>query len=179
MNEMIFLGGCPVIRPEGIYLNGQRVIRLGLQGVERTNPLPVGKYWVDVFWSKKNAFSGWLEKNKAALRVLNSEEYPGNIDAGYEARTWYLFQVLSPVQWEGPGLPTVAGADVTTSDDTAQKPPPEKDVLDQIDDAAKAAAKTTRTAVIAGVVTAVVVGGVLIAYYVPRKSTPKSQPAYP
>jgi hypothetical protein len=33
MREQIFLGGCPVIRPEGIYINGQRVIRLGLQGV--------------------------------------------------------------------------------------------------------------------------------------------------
>ena len=33
MNETVFLGGCPVIRPEGIYLNGQRVIRLGLGDV--------------------------------------------------------------------------------------------------------------------------------------------------
>jgi len=32
MNETIFLGGCPVIRPEGIYLDGRRVIRLGLHG---------------------------------------------------------------------------------------------------------------------------------------------------
>jgi hypothetical protein len=33
MDETIFLGDCPVIRPEGIYLNGQRVIRLGMGGV--------------------------------------------------------------------------------------------------------------------------------------------------
>lgn len=33
MNETIFLGGCPVIRPEGIYLDGHRVIRLGMAGV--------------------------------------------------------------------------------------------------------------------------------------------------
>lgn len=33
MNEQVFLGGCPVIRPEGIYLDGQRVIRFGLHGV--------------------------------------------------------------------------------------------------------------------------------------------------
>lgn len=32
MNETVFLGACPVIRPEGIYLDGQRVIRLGLLG---------------------------------------------------------------------------------------------------------------------------------------------------
>lgn len=33
MNETIFLGGCPVIRPEGIYYEGRRVISLGLRGV--------------------------------------------------------------------------------------------------------------------------------------------------
>ncbi len=33
MNETVFLGGCPVIRPEGIYLNGRRVIRIGMSGV--------------------------------------------------------------------------------------------------------------------------------------------------
>ena len=38
MNETIFLGGCPVIRPEGIYLNGVRVIRLGLHGVGVGDP---------------------------------------------------------------------------------------------------------------------------------------------
>ena len=33
MNEMVFLGECPIIRPEGIYFGGRRVIRLGLQDV--------------------------------------------------------------------------------------------------------------------------------------------------
>ena len=32
MNETIFLGECPIIRPEGIYYGGRRVIRLGLEG---------------------------------------------------------------------------------------------------------------------------------------------------
>ena len=30
LGETAFLGACPVIRPEGIYINGERVIRLGL-----------------------------------------------------------------------------------------------------------------------------------------------------
>ena len=30
MNETVFLGECPVIRPEGIYYGGRRVIRLGM-----------------------------------------------------------------------------------------------------------------------------------------------------
>lgn len=33
MNETVFLGGCPVIRPEGIYIDGRRVIRIGMAGV--------------------------------------------------------------------------------------------------------------------------------------------------
>jgi len=30
VNETVFLGGCPIIKPEGIYYDGRRVIRLGL-----------------------------------------------------------------------------------------------------------------------------------------------------
>ncbi len=33
MNETISLGGCPVIRPEGIYYEGRRVIRFGMSGL--------------------------------------------------------------------------------------------------------------------------------------------------
>lgn len=33
-NETVFLGGCPVIQPEGIYLDGHRVISLGLRGAD-------------------------------------------------------------------------------------------------------------------------------------------------
>jgi hypothetical protein len=33
MNEMVFLGGCPLINNEGIYLDGHRVIRFGMSGV--------------------------------------------------------------------------------------------------------------------------------------------------
>lgn len=33
LNETAFLGGCPVITRDGIYVEGQRVIRLGLEGL--------------------------------------------------------------------------------------------------------------------------------------------------
>ena len=33
MNEAIFLGGCPIIRPEGIYYEGRKVIALAGVGV--------------------------------------------------------------------------------------------------------------------------------------------------
>lgn len=33
INETVFLGECPIIRPEGIYYGGRQVIRLGMGGV--------------------------------------------------------------------------------------------------------------------------------------------------
>jgi len=33
MNEQLFLGDCPIVTSDGIYLDGKRVIRFGLQGV--------------------------------------------------------------------------------------------------------------------------------------------------
>jgi hypothetical protein len=182
MSETVFLGACPVIRPEGIYFNGRRVIRFGLEGVERANPLPVGKYWVDVFAPKEAAFQDWLARNKGNVVVTTTESFDAIGD--YPARVWRLFEVRkTPVMWEGPGLPNVATPDIKSSADTGQRPPPEKDPLDQIDalEAAKKAAEATaramKTALIAGTVVAVIVGGVLIAYYVPRQPRRKELPA--
>jgi hypothetical protein len=51
MNETVFLGGCPVIRPEGIYLNGRRVIRLGLSG-----PAVTWVAWYNSHGDEQNSF---------------------------------------------------------------------------------------------------------------------------
>lgn len=170
-NETVFLGGCPVIRPEGIYFDGQRVISLGLRGVgvgaiERRNPLPVGRYWVDVFTSKEAAFQNWLRAHKAEVQVISAETFEPIDD--YEGRVWRLFKTTAPVPWEGPGLPTIAGPDVNSSADTAQRPPKEKDPLDTIDVSLD---RVKKTAWIVGAVVVVAIGGALI-YYMPRRPTP-------
>ena len=170
-NETVFLGGYPVIQPEGIYLDGRRVIRLGLHGVgvgaiERRNPLPIGRYWVDVFDSKESAFQNWLKAHKAEVQVISAETFEP-VD-NYEGRVWRLFKVTAPVQWEGPGLPTIAGPDVNSSADTGQRPPKEKDPLDTID-VPLYFDRVKKTLWITGAVVAVVVGGALIYYYAPRR----------
>jgi hypothetical protein len=175
INETLFLGECPIIRPEGIYYGGRKVIALdpGLQGVgvgamQRANPLPIGKYWVDVFTPQEGAFRDWLQRNKANVVVTTTETFDP-IDS-YEGRVWRLFEVRAPVTWEGPGFPTIATPDIKSSDDTVQRPPKEKDPLDQITPPdPNAIAKTIGNAVKAVVIVGVVVvGGVLIVHYLPR-----------
>jgi hypothetical protein len=178
MSETVFLGECPVIKPEGIYFGGRRVIRLGLSAVERTNPLPVGKYWVDVFEPQESAFLDWLRRNKTNVAVTSTESFDAAGD--YPARVWRLFEVNAPVPWEGPGLPTIAGPNVKSSADTSDRPPPTKDPLDKLSDYGTNVEKTAKTILwVAGGVAAVVVTGVLVVRYMPRQSTPSAPPLGP
>lgn len=85
--------------------------------VERANPLPPNRrYWVDVSPADRPAFEGWLAAYRHALRIVSTKR-----DAN--AWDWVLFEVTAPlVWWEGPGFPTIAGADVTSEDDVKQIP---------------------------------------------------------
>lgn len=129
--------------------------------MQRENPLPAGRYWVDVFEADQPAFRLWLESHSGPVKVVSTESHPA--DGGGPARDWYLFEVAEPVPWEGPGFPTIA-TNVTSSDDTVQKPPPEPGVLDQAADfvtSAATAGKRTITvvAVVAVALVAVSLGG--------------------
>jgi hypothetical protein len=98
----------------------------GVGALERANPLPPGRYWVDVFETDSPNFSTWLAANKGAVSIVSTEHFDAN--AGGPARDWVLFQVSTPVAWQGPGFPTIADASVTSSSDTAQRPDPTPDV---------------------------------------------------
>lgn len=192
MNETLFLSGrpvglgaCPVVRPEGIYLNGVRVIRIGMEGVglaamERANPLPPGKYWVDVFPPNMDAFSAWTVKNAATVHVDASESFSGSTDNDPPPRDWWLFTVSAPTTWEGPGFPTIATPDIHSSSDTVQRPPPTPNPLDQINppnagDLVKQVADAAKIVLIVG---AVVVGGVLVIRYLPKPAASAPRPTY-
>lgn len=165
--ETAFLGACPIIRPEGIYLNGHRVIRLGmgLGKVERQNPIPAGRYWVDVFANDSDAFGAWISSNRPTVAVRTTEHFDSD-----PSRDWYLFDVSAPTPWHGPGFPTIAGPNVTSSTDTAQRPDPPPSIETQIEQMLESSKTTAQTtAWIAGAALAVVVGG-LIVYYVPRRA---------
>lgn len=102
--------------------------------LERTNPLPAGRYWVDVFQPDADAFGAWLSSNKATVHVVSTEHFERN--ASGPPRDWYLFQVMAPTPWQGPGFPTIADATVTSSSDTATRPDPTPDTLSTAADAA-------------------------------------------
>lgn len=100
--------------------------------VVRTNPLPAGRYWLDVFTPSPSGhadsevvFDRWLVENFGRVVVRTTETF-----AGPPLRNWYLFEVLAgatptPFPFTALGFPTKAGANVTSSGDTVQRPPPE------------------------------------------------------
>jgi hypothetical protein len=128
--------------------------------LERRNPLPVGVYWIDIFEADMGPFRDWIAKNKGTVRVISTESFEESSwhDFGsYPARDWYLFEVTSPVAWEGPGFPTIAKSKTLTASDTSQRPPPPKGPVEQLEEAA-GAAKTGGAIIIGG---ALVLGGLL------------------
>lgn len=160
MNERVFLGGRPAIG-------------FGLGAIERRNPLPAGSYWVDVFAQDLPAFQSWLSANSGSVRVTSTEHFDSD-----PPRDWFAFTVTSPVQWNGPGLPTISQGE-TTSAETSQRPPPPPDVTTQITESLQGASNIAKWIGVAAAVTVVVVGGALIVYYVPRRKPAQQQQVTP
>jgi hypothetical protein len=88
----------------------------------RTNPLPAGRYWLDVFGDNRDKMSTWLKTNAASLQVEDTESFEATTD--FPARDFYIFSVKSPAPWDAVtfGYPTVADSSVKSSNDTVQKP---------------------------------------------------------
>jgi hypothetical protein len=116
--------------------------------LERRNPVPIGRYWVDVFdqvsthpatkgQNTQTAFRDWLRRNASTVKSESTQSFDSK-----PARDFYIFRVTAPTPWEGPGFPEVAPAAVQSSADTAQRPDPEKDPLDQLGDALGSASST-------------------------------------
>lgn len=102
----------------------------------RTEPLPIGRYWIDIFHepiANKSIFDTWLINGKAAGAVIIERTESRGADDGGPARDWYIFQIVKPWGWgiaEWVGWPNDAPANIQTSDDTVQKPPPEPGPFD-------------------------------------------------
>lgn len=141
---------------------GERLV--GVAAVERTNPLPAGRYWIDVFAPDTDTFNAWLSSNTATIKVISTQHFDAN--SGGPPRDWILFQVTAPTPWHGPGFPTIADASVTSSDDTAQKPPPSTP-SDMVPDFFKSGPSTWTIVGVTAVLA--VVGAGLVIYYVPRR----------
>jgi len=93
--------------------------------LERSNPLPVGIYSVDLRNDQVPEFRRW-QAGRSSVRVLKTN------DNG--SFSWLLFSVSSPTLWAtGLGFPSIAKA----TDERPQAFEPSKDPLDQIADAVK------------------------------------------
>lgn len=86
--------------------------------LERSNPLPAGRYWLNVGPSDTAAFDAWLGDYEAlgSIRVENTSQ----LDGGWN---FVLFSVIQPVPWNGPGFPDIADDSVKTYADTITSPP--------------------------------------------------------
>lgn len=93
--------------------------------LERKNPLPIGRYWVDVPEANLPEFQAWLAERPTQIHVEATDQALADL-------TWYLFAVSSPVPWFGPGTPTIAESWVHSREDTVQRPPAEIDPLDKL-----------------------------------------------
>ncbi len=100
--------------------------------LERRNPVPVGRYWIDVQNSKTDEFNGFLASHSKSIHTDTTEG-----DSSEEGgTTFYIFKVLTPVTWlpVNFGFPTIAGPEVKSKSDTVQRPDLPKNPLDDLDD---------------------------------------------
>ena len=105
--------------------------------IERRNPLPKGRYWVDIIDRKGEvlAFEFWLIKNAAKLKLLKREDKGTttfSTDYSGIRYSFFLFDVLEPVEWprnKGWGFPSIAQSEfqptapkIEKSEDTGVRP---------------------------------------------------------
>ncbi len=104
MSEQLFLGDCPIVNSEGIYVDGKRVIRFGLQGVGVGDLTCPG---VDVDeWKKTHRVSLYPEQRHRWLFAVNSTgQTATEIRAIFETTTfpfnpvflrWFSWVALNP-----------------------------------------------------------------------------------
>jgi hypothetical protein len=101
--------------------------------LERRNPLPAGRYWVDIQTKFLAGFQNMLDRNASTLTVESREEHPllSNFDLSV---TTFVFRTSAPLEWKSRewGYPTKAGPDIQSAADTSQRPAPEPSGLDQL-----------------------------------------------
>lgn len=99
--------------------------------VQRTNPLPTGLYWIDLFSPTSSSpttkdgppiFHAWAAANRGKVLVRRTTEFP-EPPFGGPKRTWIMFEVVGPPGAFpfGLGYPTIA----TASDEPSTAPMPD------------------------------------------------------
>lgn len=101
--------------------------------LERRNPLPPGRYWIDVAdrpAGQVAEFRSFLEDSR--VDVESEEDTPA--DGATPAQTFFLFKTDKPLAFasERFGFPTIARADEHSKSDTGQVPDPQKDANEML-----------------------------------------------
>lgn len=111
---------------------GRSVALSALGAEERSNPLPTGSYWVDVFADNRPKMASWAKANRGSVQVLSTQTV-GDDDEDPTTYDEYTFKVSSPVAWDARtfGYPEIIAppaappksTTVTSPSGSAPKPP--------------------------------------------------------
>ena len=96
--------------------------------LERRQPLPVGRYWLDLRPGTLDTFRNWAAANLQRVQIERFEAHGGV--------TFTIFQIVKPITFDQRtfGFPTIATPDVQHAADTATRPPVPKplDALNEL-----------------------------------------------
>ena len=132
--------------------------------LERRDPLPAGRYWLDVFPANRDAWDRWSNAMDSVGSVTIEHTEHFDADGGSPAHDFVIWSLTAPnVAYRAAGLPapTIADVGVQTSSDTATRPPPTPGVLEQVEQTAASLGQSARVGLAVG--GAVVVVGVALA----------------
>jgi len=112
----------------------------------KDNPLPPGRYWIDIFEKDVSTWVGWSGGNAATVHIEKTEFFAGTtkVDTvlgwiypwvpgsgqSIPDRAFVIFTVIIPTSWgiaDSVGWPNTAPASIQTSSDTSTA----QDVIDQ------------------------------------------------
>lgn len=107
----------------------------------RTQPLPAGRYWLDVPITQLDPWMLWVRSNPQTVSIEHSE-VAGSPAAGL---TFFIFRTSKPMRFDQRsfGFPSLAGPEIQTANDTVQRPPTptaKSEVLDPLLEQVQAAA---------------------------------------
>jgi hypothetical protein len=93
--------------------------------LERRDPLPPGRYWIDTFDEKIDVFESWASSSGAVVDQREQFAGPRSSTSLPEKKgVWFLFHTSSPASFpqKDLGFPTIADSNVKTKADTVQRP---------------------------------------------------------
>jgi hypothetical protein len=93
--------------------------------LERRNPLPAGRYYLDVFGPTHiAAFEAYLKSNASSITVENQQLTPASVLNAQPEVMFYLFTLRAPVGWDQVtfGFPNIAGPNIRQQSDTNDVP---------------------------------------------------------